>query len=420
MTNSLSKAIPRKQRQMAKAFAKPVIPLWPRATWVPEKENAIGEKTRSLKLELSTEPGNLTGKHFTKSFKIFRTGSPEEWILWRRDFREVITGMNITLGAAHNRMVRQLLSDEPLKEFERKLATFATETIANCDLALDSVAHEIFPNNAYAKQKKYIRQGMWKPKALTIRNVYTRICELNEQLSSYPNQTGKLPEDEMKSAFINLCMPDWQQEFLKTGINEYSSSWEEILSKAEALETAEIAIAESAPAKEDNKRTIEDGEIAPASKPSPKKKVKKSFFCKLHGPDQNHNTDSCKVLLGQIEKLKGDKSQGRKPYFSNQNNNQQNTKTSWTDNKKRPAVSYSTEQLKDVVRMTRKKVMEDAKMQYESHFQNETAAAQEDDKMRTMELFINNLVEQEDSDMEEGDELTQAELDELTASLSND
>jgi hypothetical protein len=223
----------------------------------------------------------------------------------------------------------------------------------------------------------------------------------------------------MKSAFINLCMSDWQQEFLKTGINEYSSTWEEILSKAEALETAEIAIAESAPTKDDNKHTIEDGEIAPATKPSPKKKVKKSFFCKMHGPDQNHNTDTCKVILGQIEKLKGDKSQGRKPYFSNQNNNQQDAKPSWND-KKRPAVSYSTEQLKDVIRMTRKKVMEDAKTQYELHFQNETAAAQEDDKMRTMELFINNLVEQEDSDMEEGgDELTQAELDELTASFAD-
>jgi hypothetical protein len=52
-------------------------------------------------------------------------------------------------------------------------------------------------------------------KALMVRNVYTRICELNTQLVSYPNQTGLLPEDEMKSAFISLCAPEWQQEFLK-------------------------------------------------------------------------------------------------------------------------------------------------------------------------------------------------------------
>ena len=103
---------------------------------------------------------------------------------------------------------------------------------------------------------------MWKPKALSIRNTYTRICELNQQLLSYPNQTGLLPEDELKSAFINLCLPDWQQEFLKTDINEYSSAWPEILAKAEALEQAEAAIAEYAPAK-DLKRDREDGKIIP-------------------------------------------------------------------------------------------------------------------------------------------------------------
>jgi hypothetical protein len=81
MTNALLKPIPKKAKTY-KAFARPIIPLWPRATWVPEKENAAGEKMRSLKLELSTEPGNKDRKTLTtKSFKIFRSGSPKEWIL---------------------------------------------------------------------------------------------------------------------------------------------------------------------------------------------------------------------------------------------------------------------------------------------------------------------------------------------------
>jgi hypothetical protein len=77
MTNSTSKATPRKQKMA------PMIPLWPRATWAPETlKNQAGEKTRKVKLTLSTEPGNENGKTLTKEFKIFRTGSPEEWILW--------------------------------------------------------------------------------------------------------------------------------------------------------------------------------------------------------------------------------------------------------------------------------------------------------------------------------------------------
>jgi hypothetical protein len=88
------------------------------------------------------------------------------------------------------------------------------ETNAHSNHALDAVAIQIFPTNTYAKQKIYIRQGMWKPKVLTIRNVYTtRICELNQQLPSFLNQTGLMPKDEMQLAFINLCSPDWQQDF---------------------------------------------------------------------------------------------------------------------------------------------------------------------------------------------------------------
>jgi hypothetical protein len=425
MTNAMSKAIPRKQK-MTKAFAAPIIPLWPRATWAPEdSKNQAGEKSRKIKLTLSTEPGNLNGKTLNKEFKVFRAGTPEEWILWRRDFTEICAGMAITTGSNRIRMVRQLLSDEPLNNFETRLATFPTETNAYCEQALDAVSIQIFPNNAYAKQKKYLRQGMWKPRALTIRNVYTRVCELNNQLLSYPNQTGILPEDELKSAFINICLPEWQQEFLKMDINEYASTWEEIISKAEALETAELALAERAPAK----RSIdEDGEIT-ESKPSPKKKAKKEektpFFCKLHGKDQGHNTSGCKVILGQIDKLKQTR-EGRKPFSQSggTNNNQQTTKSNWTD-RKRPPTSYSTEQLKDIVRMTKKKVMQSAKNKFQSQLQDDLNAMEFDNninedrtKMHEMENFMNNLIDNDESDSEEL-ELTQAELDELTASVSS-
>jgi hypothetical protein len=78
------------------------FPLWPRATWVPEKENADGEKARSLKVEISTKPGNLNGKDHIKSFKIYRSGTPEEWILWRQDFNEVCVGMSLRPATPQN------------------------------------------------------------------------------------------------------------------------------------------------------------------------------------------------------------------------------------------------------------------------------------------------------------------------------
>jgi hypothetical protein len=69
--------------------------------------------------------------------------------------------------------------------------------------------------------------------------------------------------------------------------------------------------------------------------------------------------------------------------------------------------------------------MEDAKYQYKAQLQDKIHAietnqdaAQELEKMCTMELFINNLVNEESDMEEEEEELTQAKLDELSASLS--
>jgi hypothetical protein len=325
-------------------------------------------------------------------------------------------------------MVRQLLSDEPLKESERSLATFPVQTQANCNLTLDAVALLIFPTNAHAKQKKHIRQGLWKPKALTIRNICTRISELNAQLESFPFPTGLLREEKMKSAFINLCLPDWQQEFLKTGINECSSSWDEMLSKAETMEQAQNAIVEvTASNSKENKREREEGEVDtnPSSKAPPKKKVKTPFCCKLHGCGQNHSTDKCKVLNAEFEKIK----QNRKPRaFSGQQtnpNNQQppNTKPNWSDiNKKHTNTSHSTEQLQEVICMTQKKAMEDAKTHCALQIENDLNAMQikvdaeeQVDKMHEMESFINSMQGElsEEEEEEQTDELTQAKLDEL-------
>jgi hypothetical protein len=195
------------------------------------------------------------------------------------------------------------------------------------------------------------------------------------------------------------------------------------LAKAEALEQAEVAIAEMAPAPDQQQGTKHDheaGKIAP--KEGSKKKAKTAFYCKMHGPDQRHNTENCKVINAEIEKLKGRKP----PPYNNQQQGSEQRKQ-WTDNKnKRPsATTYTTEQLKEVVRITRKKAMRDAKTKFDAQVQDELHAieirenaAQEVQKMNDMEVFVNNLVPSTESESED-DTLTQAELEELAFSFSD-
>jgi hypothetical protein len=156
-----------------------------------------------------------------------------------------------------------------------------------------------------------------------------------------------------------------------------------------------------------------------------KKEEKTPFCCKSHGSGQGHDTIGCEVINGQINKLKAVR-EGRQPHSQNSgNNNQQSqSKSNWTD-RKRPPTSHSTEQLKDVVRVTKKKVMKDAKEKFQSQLHDDLnamehndSAAEDQTKMHEMESFIDNLIDNDKSESEDI-KLTQAELDELTASVSS-
>jgi hypothetical protein len=77
-----------------------------------------------------------------------------------------------------------------------------------------------------------------------------------------PNSMSKpiLKKQRQVKAFAKAIIPLWPRATwvprMKTGINEYSSSWDQILSKAEALEAAEVTIAELVPYRPKKKNVI--------------------------------------------------------------------------------------------------------------------------------------------------------------------
>jgi hypothetical protein len=95
--------------------------------------------------------------------------------------------------------------------------------------------------------------------------------------------------------------------------------------------------------------------------------------------------------------------------------------------RKRQATSYSADQLKEVVRLTKKKVMKQAEENFEARLQDDLDSMEVDEdeapdraKMIQMENFMNNLIAADDSSTEEEPELSQAELEELAGNLSSD
>jgi hypothetical protein len=139
------------------------------------------------------------------------------------------------------------------------------------------------------------------------------------------------------------------------------------LGQGQSLGTSRSSHWEMAPAKET--QHDRDGEILPNKQVS-KIKAKTGFYCKTHGPGQHHNINGCKVINAEIKRLKG-----QKPSFYNQQDSSSgNIKKTWTENKKCPATSYTTKQLKKVVCMMQKKAMEDAKTKFDAQLQDELHA----------------------------------------------
>lgn len=190
MTDAMSKPIPNKKQRQVEAFPKATIPLWPSSAWAERRQGALSQSSqRSRQLKWQK----------LQDLRIRQSSRRMDALVTR--LQQSLLGLDIKTGVSCNgTMVRQLLSEEPLKEFERILATSPLETQANCNLALDAVAVLIFPN----KQKKICDKRdcgsqrsssqLWKPKVLTIRNVCTRLHELNAQLANFRNQTVCSPK----------------------------------------------------------------------------------------------------------------------------------------------------------------------------------------------------------------------------------
>jgi len=133
----------------------------------------------------------------------------------------------------------------------------------------------------------------------------SRVKEINEYFDVFPLiENGKSPEklkdDELLDIFEFGMPPSWQAEFLLQGFDPVSSDIEKFVAICTTLETVEAC--------NDGKLNKRKG--SDDSKGSPNKKHKGErtgkYHCLVHGPNNTHNSDECKVLKANADKYKKD------------------------------------------------------------------------------------------------------------------
>ena len=148
-------------------FSKPTDrePIAPR-TMAPPPIPLARPKPQELKkghyvtLKLRSVPADDNSQTYDLNVPIFRTGTAEAYIEFKRDLDKSIAGQNITDGPGKYAMTRRLLAGDALAVFNAEAEQAGTETTAHYQAVMRLLGRHVFLQRALRVQKRYMRRYM--------------------------------------------------------------------------------------------------------------------------------------------------------------------------------------------------------------------------------------------------------------------
>ena len=300
------------------------VPLYPLAKWTTKDDDDT--TFRAVKLDLKTNPSDRNSPKFSSYFKVFESGSPEQWCRWREDLATVYTGLNLNTGREQLGMTRHLLGGQARDTFNEYFSTGVTETNAHVSEALKIVAATIFPDSAVVSQKQYMRHELKKPNKLTARETATRLLQLNAWLAYYPAdgedptaQVTKLDEVEIREIYYRLLPMAWRRKMDENvNFDRTRDGLKGLIDYAERLETSEARFdgrttdksSSNNKSQVGSKKPEKDAKKGKSEAGSANNRGNGSFptwtkDCLVHGDGCGHPSHKCKVLMDHAGKVKG-------------------------------------------------------------------------------------------------------------------
>jgi hypothetical protein len=299
-----------------KPFVPPPIPL---------ERPAIKElkKQEYLVMKLRSDPTDANSQTYDLTIQFFRTGTPEEWLLFQRDLNRVLIGQNITTGPQKFAMVRRLITGDTLAVFNKAAEENGNETNATFLACLQDVTNHIFPQRALSFQKRYMRCYLKKPKDMSTREFAARISELNQYLKQFPPfEANQDIDDEEIIDIIEFGIPNsWQRNMVLQGFDPMDSTLADLVAFCKRHEFTESNLDKNDNNNNSKNKSNNSAELdkkPPAKRNGSKGTNKRNDkFCDLH-QSHGHSTAECKVVQAQIKKMRssyetGQSSTAKKP-----------------------------------------------------------------------------------------------------------
>ena len=304
------------------------VPMYPIAKWNVKDSDKDEGTFRTVKLELRTNPTASDSVKFSSYFKVFENGTPEQWCRWREDLAKVFKGLNLNTGPNQIGMVRHLLAGQALDTFSEYFGNGAvSETVDHMRTGLKKVAATIFPDNAVANQKQYMRHSLKKPNKLTARETATRLQQLNAWLEYYPADgqdpaavITKLDESEIRDIYYRLLPTVWRRKMDENvQFDRAREGLRGLVDYAERLETSEAVFDGKTKENGSSNHKSRGGSQKPEGTAKNKGKSETGRAnsdgnrlptdldkdCLIHGPNCGHASHRCRILKEHAQKVKG-------------------------------------------------------------------------------------------------------------------
>jgi hypothetical protein len=277
--------------------------------------------------KLRTNPANDDSPTYDLRALTFKSGTVEEYIMWKRDLTKIMIGQRVTDPAGKYAMTRRLLDGDALAAFDRAAERMGNETNAHYTSTMQELAKHVFPAHALVLQRQWFRRYMRKPGKHKMREYCARINEINAMLVEFPpafDANQRINEDEMKD-LLEFSIPwQWRIEMVKQAFRPVEHTIPEVM---EFCERQEIAEAVQDAVNMANKKAGQQGQSfkrkaaamdGSASKGQSrtnkhKQKGKCASFndskgrdgCRLHPDTTTHTTAECRTVSKQIDNMKG-------------------------------------------------------------------------------------------------------------------
>ena len=99
---------------------------------------------------------------------------------------KIIQGQDLYTGLQTFTMTRKLILGEALRVFEQKTRYMGTEANAKNELVIKDMIYRFFLPKALHILKRYLQRGLYKPRAINIRELICRIYKMVDYLDKFP------------------------------------------------------------------------------------------------------------------------------------------------------------------------------------------------------------------------------------------